>query len=175
MNIDWDTIRIQYEIFHESVDVLAQENGTTPAMIEYAVQEKGWSRAPMKGMLHDVRDVSTLEQVTDDVIASVAERVSTINVLKNAAMNPRYIALETAIINKAKEIVSALMPQAPTAGDQLKKVTEVLDKLRDRAQPATSTGSGSDDRVVVQIMNNIDLQQQEPKPAIEVHGSSAGA
>jgi len=177
MNIDWDAIRVQYELFHEDVEVLAQENGTTAAMIEYAIADKGWRRAPMKGMMHEVRDVAELSDLTDDVLSSVSERMGTINVLKAAAMNPKYIALETAILGKAKEIVSSLMPSAPTAGDQLKKVAEVLQKLREQSIPAIAgTDQHNDDgRVMVQIMNNVDLIQSEPKktPVVEISQGSS--
>ena len=179
MNVDWDAVQIQYEVFHESIENIAAENQISRSLVEYAIEDKGWKRTKLNGQMQQVKDVGDLEEVTDDVINSMGDRLSAINMLKAATMNPRYIALETAILAKAREIVSSITPGTPTAGDQLKKVSEVLDKLRTAAIPnnmAGQHGNGDDGRIVVQIMNTVDLiqQEKEPTPVIEI-GSSAGA
>jgi len=178
MNIDWDAVKVQYEIFHEDVRCLAAENKVNPALIEYAVKERGWKRAPMKGIMHDVKDIYDLEEITDDILNAAGERLTTINMLKAVTMNPKYVALENAIIAKAMEVVNSLMPQAPTAGDQLKKVADLLSSLRAKSIPSAGVDKSKDDgRVVVQIMNTVDLVQssKEPTPVVTAIGSSAGA
>jgi len=179
MNIDWDALQVQYEVFHEPVKTLAEENHVDPVLIEYAVEEKGWKRTPISGVMHKVKDVGDLEEITDDILMAVGDRLAAVNILKAATMNPRYIALETAILAKAREIVMSMMAQGPTAGDQLKKVAEILTSLREYSIPSMAKAKGAnedDGRVVVQIMNTVDLIQSEPeaKPVVEI-SSSAGA
>lgn len=178
MNVDWDAIKVQYEIFHEDVRLLAAENKVNPALIEYAVQERGWKRAPMKGIMHEVKDLNNLEELTDEILGAAGDRLTTINMLKAVSMNPKYIALETAIITKALAVVESLMVQAPTAGDQLKKIADVLLSLKQNSIPSANVAgkNGKDDgRVIVQIMNTVDLIQseKEPVPVVQI-GPSAG-
>ena len=95
--------------------------------------------------------------------------------LKAATMNPRYIALETSILAKAREIVTSLIPSTPNAGDQLKKVAEILEKLREVSIPTMAKEGTDDGRVVVQILNTIDLVRDSPDPipVVAISGSSA--
>jgi len=180
MNVDWDAVQIQYEIFHESVENIASENHLTPTMVEYAIAEKGWKRTKLNGKMQQVKDIGDLEDVTDDVLSAVGERLSAINMLKAATMNPRYISLETSILAKAREIVTSIVSAAPNAGDQLKKVTEILEKLRSAGIPQSvnsgASGDKDDGRVIVQILNTVGGTAVDAEPVIEItDGTSAGA
>jgi hypothetical protein len=173
--VDWEALRLQYELFHEDPANLAKDNGIDISIVEYAIKEQEWTRAPLKGMLNEVKDIKDLDVLTDDIMDAVRDRLGVLNTLKAVALNPRYVELEMAIVNKAKDIVNSLIPEAPSSSDQLKKVSEVLEKLRAQSIPAIAGGGGmetDDNRVVVQIMNNVDLIQQEPKPVVQVGDGS---
>lgn len=149
---DWDVIRMQYEVFEAPVEQIARENMVEPGLIEYAIEHEHWERKP----LPDSKDA-------DDLVVAVQDRVSKMNVMKMVALNPMYIELETAILSKAKKIVKGLSAELPTSSDQLKKVAEVLSLLSVRSGlTAEGGGSGDDNRVVVQIMNQAEVQQATP-------------
>ncbi len=171
MAVDWESVKLQYEIYHEKAENLAQENDISMDMLNYAIESQGWKRAPINGLMHEVRDISNLESCSEDVMDSIQERLGIVNVLKSATMNPKYIALETAILVKAKEIVKAIESRAVNSGDQLKKISEVLEKLRLSSIPAAlrgEDGGKNDNRITVQILNQAQTQIADQKPSSEV-------
>lgn len=171
MAVDWESVKMQYEIYHEEVNVLAQENDISMEMLNYAIESQEWKRIPMKGLMHSVKDVSNLESCSEDVMDSIQERLGIVNVLKSATMNPKYIALETAILTKAKEIVKGIAAQGVNAGDQLKKISEVLEKLRLSSVPAAlrgEEGHGNDNRITVQILNQAQIAKESPSTEVVV-------
>lgn len=169
MAVDWEAIRLQYELYNEEAVTLANENDVSLEMVEYAIESQGWKRAPVNGLMSTVGDARNLDSCSEDVMESIQERLSVVNILKSATMNPKYIALETAILNKAREIVHALTPGTANVGDQLKKVAEVLEKLKLASVPPgmREDGSGNDNRITVQILNQTQISQ-EKSPSTEV-------
>ena len=151
--IDWALLKLQYEVLHEDVETLAVENGTTPRVINYAIRSENWQRVPLTQAIKDWSDIDSLDQLTDSVVEQVTTRLSALALLKQAAMNPRYIALETAIVGKAMEIIRNINSQHPLATTQLKNIAEVFEKLKGAngllSKAAQDAGGDAEKMVVV--------------------------
>ena len=162
--VDWDLVKFQYEMFHEPVEVLAEENQVSAKMIRIAINEKGWKRAPVRGIT-EIKDLKDIDEFTDEVMTQMKGRLDVMSLVKLAALNPRYIALETAIIKKAMEITQSILPGSPQAADALQKIAGVLEKLGERnafAKAKNEAADGESSGITVQILNQIEAAQPNP-------------
>jgi hypothetical protein len=155
--IDLEAIRLQYELYRMPLDELAEINSVDIQVLEYAREEQNWQVAPIKDIM--VReDIGELAELNDNVIDALKDRNNMVRSLKDTALYPKYMVLETMLLNKAQEIIKGIDPQAPQAADILKKVSDIFDNLKDRIEPKATEDSknNSDDKLVVQILNVAD-------------------
>lgn len=158
-----------YEILGQSVAELAREHSISEEMLKYAIAEEGWTRVPLKDPMAEVT------QLSDDVVQAVQDRCATLKSMKNAALTPQYIALETEILSKARELVSSLNPDNPLAAQQVKLLTEVLGNLRGQVGDNVSLNEKSkgDGSLTVRIMTSSRGNGREERSAIEVKTHAA--
>ena len=129
---DWGLIKIQYEMFGEDLDVLAEEYGVRPRALRYAADEGGWKRLPVGKVVRDWTEIESMEDISDEIIDSVKKRQDILYTLKQSALLPRYILLEAALLGKATEVVHGVSPEHPTAAAQLKMAADILTSLREK-------------------------------------------
>lgn len=153
MNLE--VAKVQYELLNHPVEQIALDNNLPVTVINYAVEHKGWKRRPIGKALLDIE--------TDE--DAVLDKVTALSILKDATLLPGYIALETAIIQKAMEMVKDLPPELPSSGDVLQKIEKVFTSLAGsqslfaRVKAAKEGSSGSDNRLQVVIQNKFENGQ----------------
>lgn len=171
---DWNLIKVQYELFGYSTEELAEEYNVPVRMVELAAEDHNWKRLPVADKVHNWKDLKTIDESTLD---DISYRLKLLQTLKESALGPKYIILETAILNRAIEIMQNLNPQAESATDKLKMVSEILQNLQGKrireADAANGNGSGG---VKVSILNYVGdrdryVQSQE-KIDITIDGQS---
>ena len=155
--IDWNLLRIQYELFGETIDSLADQYDTTPAMIQYAVDEKGWQITPLAKAVGEWKEYENLEEMPLGLIEEVRDRMQILFTLKQSTLNPRYIAIETAILGKTQKVIESLNPEDVGAADILKNMTRIFVSLR---EAAGITGGRQEDQapppMQIQILTKVE-------------------
>lgn len=159
--VDWATIRLQYEMFGAELPDLADEYDVSLTALEYAAEEQRWHRVQVaEAARQDWRDLDQLKDVGEGLIDDVQKRIRILQTVKESALSPRYIMLETAILGKARDIITAIRPDAPLAGQQLKQVSEVLEKMRSqnealRPTPQDNGSGGGGGALRIQIIGRV--------------------
>ena len=166
-NIDWSLLRLQYELFGETVESLAEQYDTTPAMIQYAVDEKGWQITPLAQAVGKWKTIPDLKDVPPGLLDEVRDRMDILFTLKQSTLNPRYIAIETAILGKAHQVVESLNPEDVSAASVLKSMTDIFVSLREAVgmggRKREEVGSGP---MQIQILTQVGQQTQEPEGCV---------
>ncbi len=130
LNIDWGLVQLQYELFGATAEQLAEEYNTTTRMIEYAIDERNWKRAPLALACQDYSQLSKVEDVSDKLLDEVQKRMLVMRSLKQSALGPRYIALETALLGKCLEMLKSLQADDPNNAAVLRVVSDVMKSLK---------------------------------------------
>ena len=158
-NVDWATVRLQYELYGATLDVLSEQYDIPISVLEYAVDEEGWKQIKVaKAARQDWHDVDQLQEVGDGLIDDVKARLRIMQTVKESALSPRYIMLETAILSKARDIINNIHPEAPLAGQLLKQVSEVIEKMRaqnDALRPTPVDNGSGGGNVNIQILGRV--------------------
>lgn len=139
--IDYRLLQLQYEVFGLPIEELSDQFGVSTAILQVIIEEKGWKRRELTDNLPVGRTDMTPAQIMDQV----DDRITQLNTLKKATLNPGYIALETAILGKVLDAVSALNAEHPTSLALLKTAALVFNELRNAGGTAASP-DGSDGR-----------------------------
>ena len=153
---DWKLLKLQYEVFGESVENLAESSEVSVGAIEYAVEEENWKQKPLAIAIRDWEYSDKLEDVNTGVLDEVKSRLGVLEALKRSALAPQYMAVEAAILNKALEIVRTLENESNAAG-QLKQIAEVIASLKGDDAKAKADGSEKDG-INIQILNYVEPQ-----------------
>lgn len=114
-----------YEVFDEDFESIAEAYDTTPRMIQYRAEEQGWSK-PI-----NVVDKPQLDG-SEEALEAVNERLATLQTIKQSALAPKYIALESQIISKTLEIIQMITAEDPAAAAKLKEASSILRTLREQ-------------------------------------------
>lgn len=161
--VDWGLIKIQYELFGETAEELADQFEVSLPMIKYAIKEERWQQLPIANAIQDWKNLDDLQEMPADIVDQVRDRMSILFTLKQSTLNPRYIAIETALLGKAQTIIQNLQPDHPNAASILRSISDVFVALReatgmvDKAQQEDSGG------VKVNILTRV----EGGKPAID--------
>ena len=166
--IDWGLVKLQYEIFGESVEDLAVQFDTSTRLIDYAIKNENWQRFPIATALSDWRNLDSIEELPPDLVDQVRDRMSILFTLKQSTLNPRYIAIETAILGKAQNIIQNLSPEHPNAAQVLKAIADVFTSLRDAAGMVGKQQEEEQKGVQVNIMTKVGDKQVLEKPPVAV-------
>ena len=151
--IDWGLVKLQYEIFGETVQDIATEYDTTPRFIQHAIDNEGWKRLPVADALRDWTNIESVEDIPPDMVDQVRDRMNILFTLKQSSLNPRYIAIEAAILGKAQGVIQNLDPDHPNAESVLKAISEVFTSLRDVAGPGGRNAQAEESKgITVQVM-----------------------
>lgn len=168
IQIDWSLVQLQYEVFGESFDEIAKAYDTTPRMIEYAAEKRGWKRLPVAEAVQNWTDLDKLEDVSDELIDEVQKRMKIMRTIKESALAPRYMAVETAILGKALELLQNLDSTDPHATIKLKAVAEVLKSLKDQNGMTVQSAQNEQNAAPSFKINILNHVSKEPESKIRV-------
>lgn len=162
--IDWSLLRFLYEIHGATEADLAEENGTTERMVCYVRDQQKWKRS---ALALSARDWSQLESIDETTLEEVQQRMATMSLLKQFALNPKLQAFESSLLTKAIDTTRSLDPSIPSTAEALLKLGNLLEKLK-ASNPAIQTiqinsgesesGSGA---VNVQIVTEFNKDKQD--------------
>lgn len=141
---DWKNIRLQYELLDQSVEDLAEENNIPVSRIKYAIEQEKWTRTPIADAVNDWSTIKGLDLLSDEALGDIQNRIHILNLLKTQALNPRYIALEAALLSKATELINTIDSSQPTAPAQLKSLAEIFETLVGKRQATPAPGSAEE-------------------------------
>ena len=171
-NIDWSSIRLQWEVFGEDAKTLAEEYGISPKMVEYAAEENGWSRFPIAETIHAWKGISDPAEINEDLLTDVNTRLKVLQTIRQSVLSPKYIALESAILSRALEIIKTVDPKNETSVDRLKVISEIFKQLMEMtgAGPRSKTEEDEDSGgLSVKILNFVGDKKQYSQEPIEVN------
>jgi hypothetical protein len=162
MMIDINLIRIQYEVFGESEQKLAEQYNMTPLMIRYMAEEHGFKRLPVANPTPTDWTQQEAKDVEDHVLADVNKRLAILNTLKSQTLSPQYISIETAILSKMQSILQNMNIEDPLAASRLKTIAESFLSLRQGTVPSKEGAAAGEagTKVVVNIMGQVPKDYQ---------------
>lgn len=142
------------------------------AALQYAVDEEGWQRPELSVAVADYKHVQKVSDLTDGLLEDVQQRMTALQTLKRDALAPKYIAVEAAILGKAKELIQTLSAENPVAAQQLKSIAELVVNLQTMGGKTGVAGNGGGDdkgatKIVIQNkVSHSDAEEQETTIAI---------
>ncbi len=139
-DINVPLMQVQYEVLHESVADIAKEHEVTAQMVEYAIEQHGWTQK----QLTDSEQASAIDVVNSE--RQVA--LEAVHTLRQGVLDPHYIKIEAALVAKAIDVINGILPSDPTASKRLKEITEILSTMRPTKAMQDQTQS-NDIRVMV--------------------------
>lgn len=176
---DWTSLRMQYEVFGETPESIAEQYGVSRTMVVYAAEEQGWQRLPIADTVHDWKDINNLDVIDDALLDDVKKKMKILSVLKQNALTPKIILAKATLIGKTLDVIKNIKPEYPHAPTQLKACTEVLTALSvdmDIDATGDKNTQGGAAGLTVQIVGQFGGGEGTPKAAIgtEIHiaGSS---
>lgn len=173
LNIDWGLLQLQYELFGATEEELAEEYDTTTRMIKYAAEERNWKRAPLALACQDYSQLDTVENISDTLLDEVQKRMVVMRSLKQSALGPRYIALETALLGKCQDMLKQLQPDDPNNATLLRTVAEVFKSLSERNYGKAKEAEEQTKGLTINIKNKIDSTEESNKHVtVEVDGTA---
>ena len=160
--IDWDLLRLQFEVLHESPVNLAEANNVSVEAIEYAIEEKGWKQKPYSDVIGSWKDLQTLEDKTDGIIDALKKRNRIIQLLKINDFNGRYTQLEATAISKIQNIIANIDSDLPTAAGQIKEAVLAIAALKELSEKTDAgDASGEEEQVGVHVTINNQVPEKE--------------
>jgi len=161
---NWDLVRIQYELFGTSVPQIAHDNDIPPQLVDLKIQECEWKRNKLAQESFDLATVDSLENITEELLEHIKERINVVSLLKQESLNPLYIKLEVKLLHKAIEIAEQMSATGDKAANQLRALTVALQNLLAQNRVlgiGQKTIEESDNKLVVQIMNQVMVAKDE--------------
>lgn len=160
--IDWTVARMLYEVFGETFEAIAECYEATPRMISYAAEQQNWERLP------NVVDSPRVKGNEDEaVLDEIQDRLKMLQTVKSSALSPRYIALESAILTKAIEMVNSITQEDVAMAAKLKEAAAILRTLREQngtsqnAQNGANNGNGSTRVVILNAVGHKSSVEQD--------------
>ena len=168
--VDWGLIQIQYETLGSTVEQLSEQFDISEAMIRYAIEEKSWKQMPICAAVQDWRNVEQVQDIGEELITEVQDRMRIMQTVKQSTLGPKYIALETAILGKGLEVIRGIHPDNPNAANQLKAITDVLQSLAGGKSSGGVNGGNSEAKpsLTVKVMSQVGPECGEAKVAAQV-------
>jgi hypothetical protein len=169
--VDWTIIRMQYEVFGEDIQTLADTYNVSEKLIEYTAEKQGWNVIPATNQ--PPKQWADNPNVEDEVLDEVNQRLRVIQTLRSQAINPQLIAMESALMTKAMEMIQSIDDQDVNASSKLKIASEILKTLREQ-NPTTqhqndkNGDSGTGVRVYVLGAVGSDGQPAAGQVAVEI-------
>jgi hypothetical protein len=173
-NINWDLLRLEYELFGKSFPMIRVETGIPVDHLELVAQEQGWEQHPLAQELATIATSTELVNASEDYVAAIQEKLEQINTLKQQLLSPHYVKLEATLLMKAVGIVTNLNEKTdPQASKKLKDVATVLQVLLSQnglLAPQVAGGDG-DKKLIVNIMNQASGSDGDCKSAISIQSA----
>lgn len=126
-DIDWNLVQFKYEVLGYSIEEIQDEYQLSDAHINYI--SKGWKRVPAAERKHlTFTKLESLEEVTEEVKAQIAEESETLTTLKQKYLLPKFLELENAILTKAISLAQKLDADKSNV-NSLQTLTSILNNL----------------------------------------------
>jgi hypothetical protein len=149
-------MQTQYEVLHESIDIIARDHAVSTQMVGYAIEQHGWTRKQL-----------TTTQQTEALDMANADRqvaLEAIHTLRQGVLDPHYIKIEAALVSKAIDIINSIIPGDPTASKRLKELTDILSTLRPTKAMQKKSDDSSSQGLKIMVMNHVgDVNAVETK------------
>lgn len=152
INVDWGLLKLQYEFFGVTVEELAEEYDTTPRMIEYAIEEQNWKRSDLAIACQDYNGVTSVKA---SLLDEINNRTKLMHSLKQSALNPRYIALETALLGKCLDLLKNTPTDDPASVIPLKTISEIFKSLKEQNYGVLKPEDKKSEALQINIMNKV--------------------
>ena len=167
MNLD--ILKIQYELFIDPQEIAIAHN-LEVTYIQGLIKELKWEKNPLllanDSLTSDLPQSTNPEKVllaTEQHVQSLKDKLTITSLLKQEILNPIYTQLETLLVCKAIETLNRINMEHPDAAKNIKTLTSVLNELLQNNANLTSakeTVDTTDNKVVVQIMNQVETSKE---------------
>lgn len=147
---NWKVVRNEYETLGTSIKELAASHHTTEALIRAAIDDGGWVQNSLD---------------TDDI----THRVEALEARHQADLVPRFIALQTKMLEKCDALLDAV--DGIEDANSLKVVSEVIEKHRPAIMAARANDK-SDNNITVRILNKVGDGVDVALNAVEITASA---
>lgn len=162
MSLNLALLRIDYEIFHKTVDEICAEHGVSRAIVDHAIKSQEWKR-------QDLDTTEAMEVATTDL----KEKLDCAHVLRQQVLDPQYIRIEAAITEKTLDVINSIDSQDPNAAVRvLKQTTDILSTLRPTQAMIDTKKQAGEAGLKILIMNKVgDVGGQQEEVSVQVDAS----
>lgn len=102
--VDWDYIRLRYELFGDSPNTLAAMHSVDLPFLENRLLQENWTRRVLPGAIEGIQDSDSL----DELEKAVKDTRTLLTLHKDAYIMRYLLELEVEIIRKAKVMLNSL-------------------------------------------------------------------
>ena len=126
-DINWDLLKFQYEVLGVPLEEIQSENDISDALLQY--NSRDWNQAPLISRKNlQFTNLDSLTELTDEVIGQVQEESQITNTIKQKFLLPKYIELESILLEKSISLAKGLEAERASAS-ALNTLTSVLTSL----------------------------------------------
>jgi len=112
---DWDLIKLQYEVLHESKQAICAEHGIAEGLLDHAISTNSWTVKE--------QDTST------EFLESVERQASYISTQRQQITAPLYTKLEYVLLLKCLKVLNNISSDDSKAATNLKAIATIIDTL----------------------------------------------
>jgi len=143
MTTDYEILRIQFEMFGQSLEEIAEEQGIPLSRLTYAAEAGGWTQSNLPALPDRTSEITKASEIQENLLEDIEDRLKFQHVVKTSSLSPRYVGLEALILNKALEFVKYLAPDQPQGVEKLQKLSTILNSLKEK-NATINNNSGKD-------------------------------
>ena len=128
MDANWDLIKFKYEFLGFSIEDLAAEHSISTAVLQY--NSKNWKQISLvQDDLVDMKDIKSIDDVLTKLSKQTINQTQAFLILKQRFLGPKFMELETVLLQKSISIASNLDEKDVRGATTLKNLTDVLTNL----------------------------------------------
>lgn len=113
--VDWNLVKLQYEVLADSKDTICTDHEIPPGLLEQAIEEHGWVRS------------DTI--ATPDFIEDVEQKASYIAAHRQMLTAPMYTKIEYLLLVKCMAVLNTVDKDDSNAPTKLKSLAVTIDTL----------------------------------------------
>lgn len=170
VTVDWELIKLQYEMFGSSLEEISADTAIPMARLEYAAAEGNWRQTTLPVVKTDVQKIASLPtaEARENLLEEINERIGLQNIVKTSALAPQYASAEARILRKAVELIQSIADEA-NGPAKLKILTDVITMLKSQnpvLAPAKEAAGGGGTSLKVVIQNKFDLSGNDVQETV---------
>jgi hypothetical protein len=132
MTTDYEILRIQFEMFGQSLEQIAEEQGIPLSRLMYAAEAGGWAQSNLPALPDRIDEAQDADSLQTQLLEDIEERLNFQHLVKTSSLSPRYVGLEAIILSKALEFTKSLCVDQPQAVEKLQKLAKILNDLKEK-------------------------------------------